>query len=319
MKSILVFFAIIFIALAYGEKVKYLETPVDSPSQKIVYAQQQLWFDQIIDHYDYSKSKVFSQRYYVIDNFFNPKVGPVFLFICGEYTCSGVPEARQWVITMAERLQGLILTLEHRFYGRSLPFGYDSYTVENMRLLNSEQALKDLAYFTEQVVSQKLHKVDKNPWISIGGSYPGAVSAWYRYKYPHLTIGAIASSAVINAIVDFKEFDEQMFLSANKSGDYCYKAINDSSTKVESILNGAGGADFKAQFEGGDKLTDNEFLFFWIDSIVEKIQYGSRTTLCDSLKGKSADDQLKIFIELAKANDVHGYGGYYLKNATYYA
>ena len=95
-----------------------------------------------------------------------------------------------------------------------------------MRLLNSEQALKDLAYFTDKVVSQKLHKVENSPWISIGGSYPGAVSAWYRYKYPHLTIGAIASSAVINAIVDFKQFDEQMFLSANKSGDYCYKAIN---------------------------------------------------------------------------------------------
>lgn len=77
-----------------------------------------------------------------------------------------------------------------------------------------------------------MHKIDKNPWICIGGSYPGALSAWYRYKYPHLTIGAIASSAVINAIVDFKQFDEQMFLSANKSGDYCYKAINESSQTV---------------------------------------------------------------------------------------
>jgi pimeloyl-ACP methyl ester carboxylesterase len=105
---------------------------------------------------------------------------------------------------MAQRLQGLILVLEHRFYGKSLPFDIESYTLENMRLLNSEQALKDLAYFTEQVISQKLHKVANNPWIAIGGSYPGALSAWYRYKYPHLTIGAIASSAVINAIVDFK-------------------------------------------------------------------------------------------------------------------
>jgi pimeloyl-ACP methyl ester carboxylesterase len=105
---------------------------------------------------------------------------------------------------MAQRLQGLILVLEHRFYGKSLPFDLESYTLENMRLLNSEQALKDLAYFTEQVISQKLHKVANNPWIAIGGSYPGALSAWYRYKYPHLTIGAIASSAVINAIVDFK-------------------------------------------------------------------------------------------------------------------
>lgn len=41
------------------------------------------------------------------------------------------------------------------------------------------------------------------PWVTIGGSYPGALSAWFRYKYPHLTVGALASSAVVNSIVDF--------------------------------------------------------------------------------------------------------------------
>lgn len=84
-------------------------------------------------------------------------------------------------------------------------------------------------------------------------------------------------------------------------------------------MGSADGSAFKAQFAGADKLTDNEFLFFWIDSIVDKIQYGSRTKLCDSLKGKSADDQLKVFIEIVKSNDVHEYGSYYLKNGTYYA
>ncbi len=70
--------------------------------------------------------------------------------------------------------------------------------------MNSEQALKDLAYFLDEVNNNKLYGVNRNPWISVGGSYPGAMSAWFRYKYPHLTVGSIASSAVILAIEDFK-------------------------------------------------------------------------------------------------------------------
>jgi hypothetical protein len=134
---------------------------------------------------------------------------------------------------MAQRVQGLILVLEHRYYGQSMPFGNDSLSLENLVFLNSEQALSDLAYFTLQMKTTQSHKITNNtPFISIGGSYPGALSAWYRYKYPHLTIGAIASSAVVLAIEDYQDFDEQMYMSSALSGDYCVKAINDSNTKV---------------------------------------------------------------------------------------
>jgi hypothetical protein len=227
-----------------------LETPL--------YGQTQLWFKQIADHFNYQTSSTWDQRYWVIDNFFNPKVGPVFLFICGEYVCQGVPDSRQWVVTMAQKLQGLILVLEHRYYGQSMPFGKESLNLDKMIYLNSEQALSDLAYFIQQIKGTGAHKVAANsPFIAIGGSYPGALSAWFRYKYPHLTIGAIASSAVVLAIEDYKDFDEQMYLSSALSGDFCYQAINASSTRVEQILKSSEGPAFKTQFKGGDKLTDD--------------------------------------------------------------
>lgn len=156
-----------------------------------------------------------------------------------------------------------------------------------------------------------------NPWISIGGSYPGALSAWYRLKYPHLTIGAIASSAVILAIENFDLFDFQMYLSANLSGKACVNAINMSSTKVETILNSQDRDNFKSQFSGADKLTDDEFLFFWVDSIVGEIQYGRRSKLCDSLKDKTEDQQFAMFVQLAKGNFADDYGAYYLSNDSY--
>jgi len=37
----------------------------------------------------------------------------------------------------------------------------------------------------------------------MGGSYPGALASWFRYKYPHLTVAGIGSSGVVNPILDF--------------------------------------------------------------------------------------------------------------------
>jgi len=61
--------------------------------------------------------------------------------------------------------------------------------------------LKDIAFFIEELKRNKLYNISPaNSWITIGGSYPGALSAWFRSKYPHLTVGALASSAVILAV-----------------------------------------------------------------------------------------------------------------------
>jgi hypothetical protein len=95
----------------------------------------------------------------------------------------------------------------------------------NLRWLTSQQALADFAYF--QTVYQgssrsrqpinvmpphyfankigelnsNYSKTSNNKWFTIGGSYPGALSSWYRQKYPHLTVGSLASSGVVNAYV----------------------------------------------------------------------------------------------------------------------
>jgi len=70
-----------------------------------------------------------------------------------------------------------------------------------MVYLNSEQALSDLAYFIQRMKDTGAYGItEKSPFITVGGSYPGALSAWFRAKYPHLTIGSIASSAVVEAI-----------------------------------------------------------------------------------------------------------------------
>jgi hypothetical protein len=120
--KILVLLLIVSLALA-KDNPKYDTLFRKTPSKKL--KQQMHWFDQVRNHYDYDSKdlQLWKQRYWAITDYFNPRSGPVFLFICGEWVCNGVPDSRSWLVVLAQKLQGLVLTLEHRFYGESLPFG----------------------------------------------------------------------------------------------------------------------------------------------------------------------------------------------------
>jgi hypothetical protein len=111
--------------------------------------------------------------------------------------------------------------------------------LHNLKYLTSEQALKDLAYFIVKITSGGNHGVlAKSPWVTIGGSYPGALAAWFRNKYPHLTVGSISSSGVILAVENFQMFDEQIYISTMKSGGYCVNGINAVTKYVEEQVTG---------------------------------------------------------------------------------
>lgn len=71
----------------------------------------------------------------------------------------------------------------------------------SLRYLTTQQALADLAFFIEFMNQQYGFK---NPrWVTFGGSYPGSLAAWFRQKYPQLTVGSVASSAPVNLKLDF--------------------------------------------------------------------------------------------------------------------
>lgn len=185
----------------------------------------------------------------------------------------------------------MILSLEHRYYGKSMPFGDSSMDLGNLKYLNAEQALSDLALFIHYTTkAAKFGIRAETPWITVGGSYPGALSAWFRSKYPHLTIGAVASSAVVLAVEKFSQFDEQIYSSALKSGDFCVDAIRTVNQYVEDKVTGSEDdrIEFQSQFQA-QQLNSREFLFYWADVVVLKIQYGGRTDLCNSLQNKSAE------------------------------
>jgi dipeptidyl-peptidase-2 len=84
-----------------------------------------------------------------------------------------------------------------RYYGKSLPFGDDSFDLENIPYLSVEQALADYAVFLTRLKEKYNLSDERNPIIAFGGSYGGILAAYMRFKYPNLVEGALAASAPI--------------------------------------------------------------------------------------------------------------------------
>ena len=92
---------------------------------------------------------------------------------------------------LAKATNGIGVILEHRYYGSSFPT--PDLSTRNLRFLTTEQALKDMAYFAENVVFEGLEDRDLTApgtaWIAYGGSYAGAFVAFLRKVYPEVYWG----------------------------------------------------------------------------------------------------------------------------------
>lgn len=105
---------------------------------------------------------------------------------------------------IAQEFGASLVFVEHRYYGKSLPFGNKSLTApEYSGYLTSEQALADYA----QLLVDRIN-LNQRPVIAFGGSYGGMLAAWFRMKYPHLVTGAIAASApILQFVTDCNRFN----------------------------------------------------------------------------------------------------------------
>ena len=182
----------------------------------------------------------------------------------------------------------LLYSLEHRFYGESQPF--DNWETKNFEYLNVEQALADIAYFIDSQNEYLKYKAD---WIIVGGSYPGALSAWFKSKYPDHAVGAWSSSGVINAIKDFKSFDLDIFMRADNSSPRCSMAIDKAVRIAENnMLTPEGTQKMADLFEITIPITKGDFFFYFADIFTIGVQYGNRVSMCEKLEATTNQDEL---------------------------
>lgn len=109
---------------------------------------EEYYFSSTIDHFDNhgADSAQYQMRYLVDRTYFNEESGPI-IFYAGN-------EGDVWTFfdnsgfmtqTLAEKYGALVVFGEHRYFGKSMPFGDDSFntTNGNLNYLTVEQAMFD--------------------------------------------------------------------------------------------------------------------------------------------------------------------------------
>ncbi|VDK17423.1 unnamed protein product [Anisakis simplex] len=188
---------------------------------------------QLLDHFTPSDGRTWKQRYFYNMKYYKP-TGPVFLMLGGES-----PEDPAWVsyeelpwVKWAKKHGAALFSLEHRFYGESRPF--PTLATENLKYLSSKQGVEDAAYFIRYI--NKRFNFVNTKWVVFGGSYSGALAAWLREKHPELVVGAVASSAPVEAKLDFHEYLEVVQKDIRSCNVTCASAIGETFKEMSEFM-----------------------------------------------------------------------------------
>ncbi|GAA5822645.1 hypothetical protein JCM3770_002853 [Rhodotorula araucariae] len=210
-------------------------------SQKPSQEYPALVFDQLVSHDSrYPPPYVnatFRQRYWFDASHYKPG-GPVILLDSGETDgANRIPFLRQGILRiLGEATGGIGIVLEHRYYGESFPV--QNLSTDSLRFLDTLQSLHDSAHFARTIKLPGLGHLNltagqHTPWLYYGGSYAGAKAAFARSLFPDVFWGAIASSAVTTAIVDFWQYYEPIRQSASAD---CMDRLVENTALIDSLL-----------------------------------------------------------------------------------
>jgi hypothetical protein len=129
-----------------------------------------------------------------------------------------------FIIQLAAQFGALVVEPEHRFYGESQPF--PQYSTQTLQLLTAQQALADTARFIQYIKAE--YKSPNSPVLTIGGSYPGWLSAMMRIRYPEVVDFAYAASAPMRFYsqdVQQYAYYEVITKSAEKASPGCAASV----------------------------------------------------------------------------------------------
>ncbi|KAJ8501307.1 hypothetical protein OPV22_011859 [Ensete ventricosum] len=200
------------------------------------------FFPQQLDHFTFRPKAyhVFYQKYLINSTYWDQgpvHTAPIFVYTGNEGNIEWFAANTGFMLDIAPKFKALLVFIEHRFYGDSLPFGNDSYeSAEELGYLTSTQALADYAVLIRSLKHNL--SAEASPVVVFGGSYGGMLAAWFRLKYPHITIGALASSAPIlqfDHIVPWSSFYDGVSQDFKDESINCFEVIKHSWDELMAV------------------------------------------------------------------------------------
>ncbi|RHY80543.1 hypothetical protein DYB35_010731 [Aphanomyces astaci] len=271
---------------------------------------QDEWFEtQKLDHTDATNPAVWAQRYFSSAQFYGGPGSPVFLYINGENVARNttVVSTGLFLNELAKKHKALVVSLEHRYYGKSQP--RPDFSNANLKFLRSDQALADIVKFQDHIIRTRNLTADSK-WVAFGGSYPGMLAAWLKLLYPSRFVGAVASSAPIEAKIDFFEFSDVVSEGLRYYGkDACVSTVRAAMEEVHRLLTSPSASDaatIKTLFNPCSNFTSDDDRFVFERQIYRRFQgiaqnndYGvvNLADVCDAfaVEGPSPVEKLSRF------------------------
>ncbi|KAJ9129352.1 hypothetical protein P3X46_033856 [Hevea brasiliensis] len=252
----------------------------------------------------------FKQRYVINFKYWSgPNTSaPIFAFFGAEENIDDDIDGIGFLIDNASRFKALLVYIEHRYYGKSIPFGSSKEALRNASSLgyfNSAQAIADYAAIIMH--AKKKYSANNSPVIVIGGSYGGMLASWFRLKYPHVALGALASSAPIlyfDDIAPQNGYYSIVTKDFKETSESCYNTIRKSWAEIEEVASKPNGLSILSKkFKTCTPLKRTFELKDYLDSIYsEAAQYNDPpnypvTIVCGGIDGapKGTDILSRIF------------------------
>ncbi|CAA7027727.1 unnamed protein product [Microthlaspi erraticum] len=262
-----------------------------------------LYFDQNLDHFTFTpKSYMKFQQRYAIDSKYweGAKANaPILAFLGEESSLDSDLSGIGFLSENGPRLKALLVYIEHRFYGKSLPFGSAEETLKNastLGYLNAAQALADYAAILLHV--KEKFSAKHSPVIVIGGSYGGMLAAWFKLKYPHIALGALASSAPLLYFEDTRPKYGYYYIVTKvfkETSERCYDTVRQSWEEIDRVAAKPNGLlILSRKFMMCNPLNGTFALKNYLDSIYATVaQYSNNfysvATICEAINSPPND------------------------------